>query len=69
MHTTKKKLISIKGFADEYGIGLTQAYISANNGELPTCRIGRRLWIIREALDQKLYGARNAPAEQQQRVG
>ena len=49
METEKKKLISIKAFADEYGVGIAQVYTSANNGELPTCRLGRRLWIVREA--------------------
>ncbi len=50
----KTKLISIKDFSSEYGIGITQTYSAARSGELPTLRIGRRLWIVREALDRKL---------------
>ena len=68
METERKKLISIKAFADEYGVGIAQVYTSANNGELPTCRLGRRLWIVREALDRKLYGSVNTATEQRQRV-
>ena len=56
METEKKKLISSKAFADEYGVGIAQVYTSANKGELPTCRFGRRLWIVR-GLDQKLHGS------------
>jgi hypothetical protein len=57
---TNTKLISIKDFAAEYGVGMTQAYAAANKGEIPVFRMGRRLWIVREALDQELWRGRDA---------
>ena len=56
--TTTTKLISIKDFASEYGVGVTQAYAAARTGEIPAFRIGRRLWIVRDALEKKLQCAR-----------
>ncbi len=50
----EKPLISVRAFARDYGIGLTQAYIAVHKGEIPAIRIGKRLWIIRTALEKKL---------------
>jgi excisionase family DNA binding protein len=36
------------------GIGGTQAYEAAKNGELPTIRIGKRLLVPKAALDRML---------------
>ena len=52
--TTTTKLISIKDFAAEYGVGVTQAYAAAKKGEIPALRIGRRLWIVRDILEEEL---------------
>ena len=51
---TTAKLISIKDFAAEYGIGLSQAYMAAKKGELPALRIGRRIWIARHVFEEQL---------------
>ncbi len=50
----EKPLISVRAFARDYGIGLTQAYIAVHKGEIPAIRIGKRLWIVRAALEKKL---------------
>jgi Helix-turn-helix domain len=63
--STNKQLMSIKTFAQEYGVGLTQAYAAANRGEIPAIRIGKRLWIYREALERKLLGSHTTPTKSQ----
>ncbi len=54
----EKPLISVRAFARDYGIGLTQAYIAVHKGEIPAIRIGKRLWIVRTALEKKLTEVR-----------
>ncbi len=55
-----KPLISVRAFARDYGIGLTQAYAAAHKGEIPAIRIGKRLWIVRDALERKLMNSANS---------
>jgi hypothetical protein len=54
MFTSVTRLMSVKEFARDYGIGLAQAYNAAKQGEIPSVRIGRRLWILRGALEKKV---------------
>ena len=50
----EKPFMSVRTFANGYRIGLPQAYAAAHKGEIPAIRIGKRLWIVREALEKKL---------------
>jgi len=56
-----KRFMSVRAFATEFGIGLAQAYAAARKGEVPAIRLGKRLWIIRDALEKKLNEASGMP--------
>jgi len=59
--STGKRFMSIRAFASEYGVGLAQAYAAARKGEIPAVRIGKRLWIVRDALEMKLMESSTTP--------
>jgi len=59
--STGKRFMSIRAFASEYGVGLAQAYAAARKGEIPAVRIGKRLWIVRDALETKLMESSATP--------
>jgi hypothetical protein len=56
-----KRFMSIRAFATEFGIGLGQAYRAAHKNEVPAVRLGKRLWIIRDLLEEKLKEASKMP--------
>ncbi len=69
----EKPLMSVRAFAHDYGIGLTQAYVAVHKGEIPAIRIGKRLWVVRVALEKKLREsvrpiAKRRPACKQRRA-
>ncbi len=61
----EKPLMSVRAFARDYGVGLTQAYIAVHKGEIPAIRIGKRLWIVRGALEKKLRESARTTATHQ----
>ena len=50
-----KKLISVKEFAIEYGIGTNKAYEMVNSKDFPVVRLGRKILIIKDRIDEFLY--------------
>ena len=48
--TDGRLLLSVREMAEVLGIGRDAAYRAANAGEIPTIRIGRRLYVPRTAL-------------------
>lgn len=50
-----KKLITVKEFAMEYGIGTNKAYEIVNSKGFPIVRLGRKILIIRDRIDEFLY--------------
>ena len=50
----KRLTYTIAEAAEMLGIGKNQAYQAANEGELPTIKIGRRRLVPRPALDRML---------------
>ena len=50
----KRLTYTIAEAAEMLGIGKNQAYQAANEGELPTIKIGRRRLVPRAALDRML---------------
>ena len=57
-HKAERKTLTIPETAKILGIGLNQAYEAAKRGEIPTIRIGKRILVPHEALEQKLRGAK-----------
>lgn len=58
-----QKTITIPEAAQELGISRNGAYEAAKRGEIPIVRIGRRLLVPRDAIDQMLRRAlANRPA-------
>lgn len=53
--------ISVEEAAELLGIGRTAAYQAARRGQLPTCRLGRRLLVPVPALIELLNGGALAP--------
>jgi excisionase family DNA binding protein len=53
--------ISVEEAAELLGIGRTAAYEAARRGQLPTCRLGRRLLVPVPALIALLNGRAVAP--------
>lgn len=46
-----KKLITVKEFAEKYGIGLNKAYEMANSKGFPIIRLGRKILVIKDRVD------------------
>jgi len=52
-----QKTITIREAAAQLGISRNGAYEAARRGEIPTVKIGRRLLVPRDAVDQMLQRA------------
>ena len=52
-----KKLITVKEFAEKYGIGLNKAYEMANSKGFPIIRLGRKILVIKDRVDDFLYNS------------
>lgn len=50
-----KKLITVKEFAKEYGIGSNKAYEMVNSKGFPVIRLGKKILIVRDRVDEFLY--------------
>ena len=50
-----KKLITVKEFATEYNIGTNKAYEMVNSKGFPIVRLGRKILVIRDRIDEFLY--------------
>lgn len=50
-----KKLITVKEFAIEYGIGTNKAYEMVNSKGFPIIRLGKKILIVRDRIDEFLY--------------
>ena len=50
-----KKLITVKEFASEYGIGTNKAYEMVNSKGFPVIRLGKKILIVRDRIDEFLY--------------
>jgi excisionase family DNA binding protein len=50
-----KKLITVKEFAKEYGIGTNKAYEMVNSKGFPVVKLGRKILVIRDRVDEFLY--------------
>ena len=50
-----KKLITVKEFAKEYGIGTNKAYEMVNSKGFPIVKLGRKILIIKDRIDEFLY--------------
>jgi excisionase family DNA binding protein len=49
-----KKLITVKEFVSEYGIGTNKAYEIVNSKGFPVIRLGKKILIIRDRIDEWL---------------
>lgn len=47
-----KKLITVKEFIEEYGIGTNKAYEIVNSKGFPVIRLGKKILIIRNKVDE-----------------
>ena len=47
-----KKLITVKEFIEEYGIGTNKAYEIVNSKGFPVIRLGKKILIIRNKIDE-----------------
>ena len=45
------KLITVKEFANEYGIGINKSYEIVHKKDFPKVKIGRKILIIRDKVD------------------
>jgi hypothetical protein len=52
MEEFKKKTMRVEEFAKEYDMNLTRAYEVARRPGFPSIRIGKRLVVLRDGLDQ-----------------
>ena len=50
-----KKLISVKEFASEYGLGANKAYEMVNSKGFPAIKLGRKILVVRDKIDEFLY--------------
>lgn len=50
-----KKLITVKEFANEYGIGTNKAYEMVNSKGFPVVKLGRKILVIKDKVDEFLY--------------
>ena len=49
-----KKLITVKEFVSEYGIGTNKAYEIVNSKGFPIIRLGKKILIVRDRVDEWL---------------
>ena len=49
-----KKLITVKEFVSEYGIGTNKAYEMVNSKGFPIIRLGKKILIVRDRIDEWL---------------
>ena len=49
-----KKLITVKEFINEYGVGANKAYEIVNSKGFPSIRLGKKILIIRNKIDEWL---------------
>ena len=49
-----KKLITVKEFVSEYGIGTNKAYEIVNSKGFPIIRLGKKILIVKDRLDEWL---------------
>ena len=49
-----KKLITVKEFVSEFGIGTNKAYEIVNSKGFPVIRLGKKILIIRDRIDEWL---------------
>lgn len=54
--STSSRTITVETAAKELGISRSSAYYAAHRGELPAITVGRRVLILRRALDEMLEG-------------
>ena len=54
MNANGKKLLSIRGFCDDAGIGRTKAYALLKSGDLAAIKVGRNTKIFVEERDRYL---------------
>ncbi|MBP3931057.1 MAG: helix-turn-helix domain-containing protein [Peptostreptococcaceae bacterium] len=47
-----KKLITVKEFVSEYGIGTNKAYEIVNSRGFPIIRLGKKILIVRDRIDE-----------------
>ena len=47
-----KKLISVKEFAIEYGIGVNKAYDLVHAKEFPIIKLGAKILVIKDKVDE-----------------
>lgn len=50
------KLITVKQFASEYGIGINKSYEIVHSEGFPKIKVGRKILIIRDKIDDFFYG-------------
>jgi excisionase family DNA binding protein len=60
----QRMTITVEEAAHLLGIGRQSAYQAARAGELPTIRLGRRLLVPRQALEQMLGLNDRSPADE-----
>ena len=48
---TKKKLMTVKEFCSEYGIGLNSGYEMVKDKKAPVIRIGKKIMLVRSKVD------------------
>ena len=53
---------SVRQTAKELGIGVNQAYEAVRRGEIPTIKIGKRIFVLRKPWRKKLEGAETGTA-------
>jgi len=51
-----KPTMSIKEAAERIPCGINQAYSAAKRGEIPTIKIGKRIFVLREPFERMLRG-------------
>jgi excisionase family DNA binding protein len=54
--TPKRRTMTVPEAAKVLGIGRSNAYAAARNGDIPTIKIGKRLLVPVAALERKLEG-------------
>ena len=50
-NTVNKKLITVKEFCEEYGIGHNKGYLLVNEPTFPKIKTGKKILIIKSKLD------------------
>ncbi|WP_250674120.1 helix-turn-helix domain-containing protein [Paraclostridium ghonii] len=50
-----KKLMTVKEFAMEYGIGTNKAYEMVNTKGFPRIKVGKKILIVKDRVDEFLY--------------